>query len=177
MTRVHPSVLWLNGAAGVGKSTAAAGLVAADSAWRSADPELLGTFLADAEGTWGQDVSAHPGWVALVTAGVRALSPTPERPVVVPMAVHDRDRWSDVAAALGCRVMHVVLHAEPGVLLTRVEAGEPAALPWRREQLRAYAAATWLHTEATVLHTDLLTPPEVSTALRAGWDRVRGRSA
>ena len=177
MTVVHPSVLWLNGAFGVGKSTAAAGVLAADDRWRAADPELLGAFLSDAERSWGQDVSAHPGWVQLVASGVRALAPTPERPVVVPMAVHDRDTWQALAAALGCRVLHVVLHAEPGVLLTRVEAGEPAALPWRRERLPAYEAASWLRTQATVLHTDLLTPPEVSGALLAGWDRVRGRTA
>ncbi len=174
---MHPCVLWLNGAFGVGKTTAAVGLVESDDAWRAADLELLGSFLSDAERSWGGEFQAHPGWPDLVAAGVRALDPTPERPVVVPMAVHDRATWDAVREAVGVRLLHVVLHAEPGVLLTRVEAGEPEALPWRRERLAAYQAATWLQEDATVLHTDLLTAPEVSAALRAGWDRVRGRTA
>jgi hypothetical protein len=82
-----------------------------------------------------------------------------------------------VREAVGVRLLHVVLHAEPGVLLTRVEAGEPEALPQRRERLAAYESAAWLREDATVLHTDLLTAPEVSAALRAGWDRMRGRTA
>lgn len=174
---MRPSVLWLNGAFGVGKTTAAMHLVEADDRWRAADPELLGAYLSDAERSWGGDYQAHPGWPVLAAAGVRALQPSPERPVVVPMAVHDRDTWQTLRSAVGDRVLHVVLHAEPEVLLTRVEAGEPEALPWRRERLAQYERAAWLHEEGTLLRTDLLTPAEVAGALRAGWERVRGRTA
>ena len=173
---MHPSVLWLNGAFGVGKTAAAEALCAADPTWRCADPELLGAFLHDAERTWGGDPQDHPGWPELVAAGVRALHPTPERPVVVPMSVPDRDTWHAVRAALGVRVLHVVLHSEPAVRRSRVDAGAPDALPWRRDRAEGEAAA-WLAEEGTVLRTDLLTREEVAAALRAGWERVRGRTA
>lgn len=174
---MQPSVLWLNGAFGVGKTTAAMHLVELDDRWRAADPELLGAYLSDAERSWGTDFQSHPGWPVLAAAGVRALCPSPERPVVVPMAVHDSDTWTALRSAVGERVLHVVLHAEPEVLLTRVEAGEPQSLPWRRERLAQYERATWLREQGTVLRTDLLTPQDVAGALRAGWQRVAGRSA
>lgn len=178
MTGVHPCVLWLNGGFGVGKTTAARALVTADPQWRVADPELLGAYLSDAERSWGEDFQAHPGWPALVAAGIHALAPAPDRPVVVPMAVHDRATWCALREQLDVRLLHVVLHSDPTVLLSRVETGEPEALPWRRERARAYESALeWLAVEGTVLRTDLLTPEDVAAALRAGWQRVRSRTA
>ena len=160
MTPSSPSILWVNGPFGGGKTSACQALVALDATWRLADPEVLGCFVRDAQRSHGEDFQCHPGWTRLVVAGLVALDPSPEHPVAVAMAVHDECRWRAIAGGLasaGHPVRHVVLDAAPTEIEQRIdlgftspgdEEGNSNVHAFRLSRLPVYQQAlAWLRTE------------------------------
>ncbi|MDP9166113.1 MAG: hypothetical protein M3O32_08640 [Actinomycetota bacterium] len=172
------SVLWMNGAFGGGKTCACRALRALDPRWRLADPEILGAFLRDAEARNGQDFQEHPGWTRLVVAGLLALDPTPDRPVAVPMSIHNEQVWDAIEAGLaegGLRTTHLFVDGPVAAIAERIEsafagsgeeAGSAEVRAFRFARLPAYLAAKdWLRNRATVIGSASMAPTEVASAM------------
>ncbi len=172
------SILWVNGPFGGGKTSACRALRCLDPRWRLADPEILGTYLRDAEATHGQDFQEHPGWTRLVVAGLLALEPSPDRPVAVSMAILNEQTWDAIEGGLtsdGLGCSHVVLDADAAELARRIESafvapgeerGSTGVRQFRLARLAAYQEALgWLRTRATIFDTTSTAPGEVATML------------
>ena len=137
-------IVWLNGAFGVGKTTAAAELCRLLPAAREHNPEVLGWFLQHTvgrlqRGDYQHLASWRRGTVALTRWAARGDST-----IVVPMSVLRPDYLDGLLDGLrthGHDVRHVLLDASSPVLQTRISedtSDNPRATDWRREHVANY---------------------------------------
>ncbi|HEY8073835.1 MAG TPA: AAA family ATPase [Labilithrix sp.] len=114
------SVLWLNGAFGVGKTTVARAVRARVRGAVIVDPERIGWILrrATARGRRAYDFQELDAWRTWTTRAVRAAGRFASL-VIVPMTVDDATRRAALFDALD-DVLHVVLRAEPATIAARL---------------------------------------------------------
>ena len=158
MTAAGPTLIWINGAHGSGKTTVARRLVrSCPGAWLL-DPERIGFRLRRTMAV-GDDFRALPAWRALtLEAAFEAASTWPERLAIVPMALAEPDRFDEIVGELRRRevqVHHFSLLAAPETLRRRLRwrLDWPASRRWalaridRFEALRQPAFATQIETD------------------------------
>ena len=99
--------------------------------------------------------------------------------LVAPQTVFEENYWDELQAGLserGREVFHVLLEAEESTLSRRIEADqvEPAAKPWRLDQMSRYAGSRpWMASRADlVLNTTHLTPEQAADSI---WDEAAPR--
>ncbi|OEU88875.1 ATP/GTP-binding protein [Streptomyces abyssalis] len=177
-------IVWLNGAFGAGKTTAAHELLDLIPGSTLCDPALIGTALRDMLPKERLSQVDHyqqlPSWRRLVADTAAALLTEVPGPLIVPMTLLRQEYRDEIFGALAARripVRHVLLHADETILRTRIDqtddtAGRPDR-SWCRGQLTAYRAALgWLTADAHTVETSRLTPrqtaEEVAGALREG---------
>lgn len=162
-------LIWLNGAFGGGKTTAAGLLAERLPDARVFDPEWVGYMLkANVQDREYSDFQQLPPWRTLVPVVIGELSRWTGQHVVAPQSVLVPGYWRELEAgctAQGLELLHVVLDASPSVLESRIraDATERTAQGWRLEHIARYEAARpWLLAAADlVVRTDSLTPAEV----------------
>ncbi|RAJ60448.1 ADP-ribose pyrophosphatase YjhB (NUDIX family) [Streptomyces sp. Amel2xB2] len=177
-------IVWLNGAFGAGKTTAAHELLELMPGSTLCDPALIGTglrcMLPKERLAQIGDYQELPSWRRLVADTAAALLTEVPGPLIVPMTLLRQEYRDEIFGALAARripVRHVLLHAEETILRTRIDQsktnGGALNRSWCRGQLPAYRAAlAWLTADAHTVETSALTPrqtaEEVAGALREG---------
>ncbi|RRO13144.1 ATP-binding protein [Saccharopolyspora rhizosphaerae] len=166
-------IVWLNGAHGVGKTTTGALLQELLANARVLDAEKVGETLMDITPglPWTGNFQDWPPWRPLVVETARHVLDHTGGALVMPMTVLVEEYWREVSSGLahhGIPVRHFVLHADLDTLRGRIE-GDTALGPssFRPRHLEPYAdaARAWLHREAEVVDTTLLTPAEVAARI------------
>ena len=194
MTRLAPTLIWLNGAFGSGKTSVAKRLVrACPGAWLL-DPEQIGFTLRRADPSLrAVDFQTLPDWQEMtLRAALDAATQWPERLAIVPLALVEPDRFDAIIGELrrrGVTVHHFSLLAAAKTLRRRLRwrLDWPASRRWalaqidRFEALRGPAYARHVETDgramADVVH-EIVTklPPELAsvfTSVGAAPDRRR----
>jgi len=177
-------IVWLNGAFGAGKTTAAHELLNLLPGSTLCEPELIGTglrcMLPKERLAQVDDYQELPSWRRLVADTAAALLTEVPGPLIIPMTLLRQEYRDEIFGALAARripVRHVLLHTEETILRARIEqrAGNDGELHriWCRGQLPAYTAALgWLSEDAHIVETSGLTPAQtaecVADALREG---------
>ncbi|MBV9024228.1 MAG: NUDIX domain-containing protein [Streptomycetaceae bacterium] len=168
-------IVWLNGAFGAGKTTAAGELLDLIPGSILYDPELIGRGLRRLlpQKRLGEvdDYQDLPSWRQLVVDTAAALLREVGGPLVVPMTLlrqEYRDEIFGGLASRGIEVRHVLLDLEETILRERIEhrkevpsdPGASAAVRhWCLGHLAAYRTALpWLTHDAYVIDTSALTP-------------------
>ncbi len=168
-----PTLIWLNGAFGSGKTSVARRLVAASvTAWLL-DPEQIGFTLRKLM-PWraGEDFQTLPLWRSLtLEAALAAAAEWPRRLAIVPMALPERDRFDAIVGELrrrGVAVHHFSLLAAPATLRRRLRwrLDWPRSRRWALDQIDRFEA---LHASefAVQVKTDRLGREEVARAIVA----------
>ncbi|MBA0052564.1 NUDIX domain-containing protein [Streptomyces sp. AJS327] len=177
-------IVWLNGAFGAGKSTAARELLDLLPGSTLYDPGPLGDelrrMLPKERLAQVDDVRELPAWRRLVADTAVALLSEVPGPLVAPASLLrriDRDEIFGILAARRVPVHHLLLHAEETVLRGRIDQrpdldGE-STRAWCLARLDDYRAALpWITAEAHTVDTTRLTPrrtaERVAEALRDG---------
>ncbi|MER5374355.1 NUDIX domain-containing protein [Streptomyces sp. NPDC002553] len=176
------TVVWINGAFGAGKTTAARELIDLIPNSTLFDPEVIGAALPHllpakrlAEAGDFQDL---PIWRRLVIDTAAALLGELGGTLVVPMTLLRQEYRDEIFGALAARripVRHVLLAPAETILRGRIaERDVPPDLPdgemrvrqWSYDHIEPYRAAlaSWLTADAHLVDTSALTPYE--TALR-----------
>ena len=164
-------IVWVNGAFGAGKSTAARELQALIPGSTVFDPESAGEYLRrmlpPEELARVGDFQDLVAWRRLVPEVAAALLAQLGGTLIVPMTLLRQDYRDEIFGALAARripVHHLLLHAEETILRKRIEedardeAGR-AAHRWRLDHLEDYRRARgWLEGDAVALDTAELTP-------------------
>lgn len=147
MTRPAPTLIWLNGAFGSGKTSVAKRLVRAfPGAWLL-DPEQIGFKLRRADPSLrAVDFQTLPEWRDLtLQAALDAAVGSPERLAVVPMALVERDRFDAIVGELrrrGIAVQHFSLLASADTLRRRLRwrFDRPGSRRWALAQIDRFEA-------------------------------------
>ncbi|MEV5597816.1 NUDIX domain-containing protein [Streptomyces sp. NPDC052496] len=181
-------IVWLNGASGAGKSTAARHLLDLLPGSTLYDPGLVGSelrqMLPAARLEQAGGYQGLPSWRRLVVDTAAALLNEVPGPLITPMPLLRQEYRDEIFGGLASRrvsVRHVLLHAEETILRERAgltdrtgnPAGDAAAQQWGRAHLESYEDALgWLKQDAHVIDTARLTPREtaerVAEAVRTG---------
>ncbi|GGV40145.1 ATP/GTP-binding protein [Streptomyces longisporoflavus] len=172
-------IVWINGAFGAGKSSAARELIELIPNSTLFDPEIIGGGLPDllpskhlAEVSDYQDL---PIWRRLVVDTAAALLAELGGVLVVPMTLLRQDYRDEIFGGLASRriaVRHVVLAPDETILRTRISAGPVPDPPdgrtrvrqWSSDHIEPYRAALagWLGTDAHRIDTGALTPHQIA---------------
>ncbi|MGK5531074.1 NUDIX domain-containing protein [Streptomyces sp. URMC 129] len=175
-------IIWLNGAPGAGKTTAARELLRLLPGSALFDPELVGAGLrsllpADRLAAV-DDVRELPAWRRLVVDTAAALLSELPGPLITPMTLDRQEHRDEIFGGLAARriaVQHFLLHVDETFLRRR--AAHPAALEdaaahhRRLSRLPRYRAALpWLTADAHTLDASRLTPRQTARLLA---ERVR----
>jgi 8-oxo-dGTP pyrophosphatase MutT (NUDIX family) len=166
-------IVWVNGAFGVGKTSAVRELRELLPGSSVFDPEWVGAGL---RALLPPEVMAGVGdfqelvsWRRLVPETAAALLAELDGPLLVPMTVLRQDYRDEIFGALAARriaVHHVLLHADETILRKRIEGDEAdrGAREWRLDHLDGYQAAlgSWLRADARLVETDELTPRQTA---------------
>ncbi|MEE1927261.1 NUDIX domain-containing protein [Streptomyces sp. TRM 70351] len=177
-------IVWLNGAFGAGKTTAARELVQLLPDSTLFDPALVGAalhgMLPKERLAQVEDFQDLPAWRRLVVDTAAALLCEVPGPLVVPMTLLRQDYRDEIFGGLAARripVRHFVLDADETILRARIARGAATdaedTRAWRLRHVTAYTAARrWLTADARTVDTAALTPREtaeaVARAVRAG---------
>ncbi|WP_326594695.1 NUDIX hydrolase [Streptomyces sp. NBC_01803] len=175
-------IIWLNGAPGAGKTTAARELLHLLPGSALFDPELVGAGLRamlPGERLAGvEDMRELPSWRRLVVDTAAALLSEVRGPLIAPMTLVRQEHRDEIFGGLAARripVQHLLLHVDETFLRLRVErraAVEGDAV--RRRCLsrlpRYRAALPWLTTDAHAVDASRLTPRQTAELLA---ERVR----
>jgi hypothetical protein len=151
-------IIWLNGAFGGGKTSTAAELAGSLPDARQFDPEWVGYMLranlADQEFT---DFQQLRPWRALVPAVMHEVTELTGQHLIAVQTVLVEEYWREIRAGLDARsleVFHVLLHADPAVLASRIAAdqADPGARRWRLDHIGVFEAAMpWLEGAADLV--------------------------
>jgi len=179
---VQDVIIWLNGAFGVGKSTTAALLPQKSQALRTFDPEWVGYMLRENLSDYPVTDSRHwDPWRRLTPIVADEIIRFSGQSLVAPQTVLEEEYWDELLRGLsgrGHEVFHVLLDAEPEVMLERIRADrmESTAKQWRINHLSDYTAARpWLAKRADLtLDTTGLAPHQVADRI---WEGARGQIA
>jgi ADP-ribose pyrophosphatase YjhB (NUDIX family) len=184
-------IIWVNGAFGAGKSTAACEMLDLIPESTLYDPEALGGFLRDLLPEKRlqevRDCRELPVWRRLVVDTAAALLAEVGGVLVVPMTLlrqEHRDEIFGGLAARGIEVRHVLL--EPGETILRERIATRAGVPdncvtdqaARRRALERIpdyrAALSWLTADAHVVDTAGMTPRQAALAVAEAVGRGEG---
>ncbi|MGH3325440.1 MAG: NUDIX domain-containing protein, partial [Streptomyces sp.] len=167
-------IVWLNGAFGAGKTTAAHELLDLLPGSTLCEPEFIGaglrTMLPKERLAGIGDCQELPSWRRLVADTAAALLTEVPGPLIIPMTLL-RQEWRDeIFGALAARripVCHVLLRTEETILRARTEqrgvTGEESARGAGHRHLPAYRAALgWLTADAHTVDTAGLTPRQTA---------------
>lgn len=164
-------IVWINGTHGAGKTTTAALVQQLIPGSRVFDAEKVGETLMDiSPGLPATDNFQHwPPWRSLVVETARQVLDYTGGTLIMPMTVLIEEYWREISSGLagyGIPVKHVVLHADPDTLRSRI-AGDLVLgpdSPFRLKHVEPYAqaAGTWLPQVAELIDTAHLTPAEVA---------------
>lgn len=168
-----PSLIWINGPFGGGKSSVARALVELLDGSVLFDPEYIGFLLREILPVPTGDFQDLPQWRDLWVRTAATLTDHGSRIVVMPMTVQRRAYVEEVVGGLrriDARVHHVVLDAMETTLLRRIaeDSVEPEhAREWRTAQLpRFMDARRWLLPAADVIvQTDELSADGVAAEI------------
>ncbi|MFD9720853.1 NUDIX domain-containing protein [Streptomyces sp. NPDC059076] len=180
-------IVWINGAFGAGKTTAARELIDLIPNSTLYDPELIGAQLRLllpakrlAEVSDYQDL---PIWRRLVVDTAAALLSEVGGVLVVPMTLLRQEYRDEIFGALASRripVRHVLVRPDETILRRRIaerpepvtpQAGggggpETSCRQWAYDHIEPYfAALDWITSEALVIDTSELTPQEVAVRI------------
>lgn len=188
-------IVWINGAFGAGKTSAACELIDLIPNSTVYDPELTGAGLSRllpqkrlAEVTDFQDL---PIWRRLVVDTAAALLAELPGVLVVPMTLLRQEYRDEIFGGLAARripVRHVLLSPEETILRERIAgreefAGRPESgeriQGWALDHIEPYRAALgWITADAHTIDTSTLTPHEtaerIAEAVRTGAARECG---
>ncbi|MEO3756113.1 NUDIX domain-containing protein [Streptomyces sp. B6B3] len=177
-------IIWLNGAFGSGKTTAAQELLDLVPGSALYDPELVGAglrmMLSKERLAQVDDYQDLPSWRRLVVDTAAALLAEMPGPLVVPMTLLRQEYRDEIFGGLAARqiaTQHLLLHVEETFLRERIGRravvdGE-ATRAWRLGHLPHYAAALpWLTEDAHTVDASRLTPrqtaEQLADAVRSG---------
>jgi AAA domain len=166
-------IVWINGAFGVGKTTAAAAVVAAlGSRARSWDPERVGEMLRDELADLPvEDFQDWPAWRQVVVATAAAIHDQTGQLLVVPQTVLEPGYLLELFGGLEVRrirTFHVLLDASPETLQQRVrEDPDASAHAWRLDHIDEYTRGRdWLMHEADlVVNANTATPAQIANVI------------
>lgn len=147
----RPTVVWLNGAFGAGKTTVAERIIDRLGHAVLVDPEEIGSLLRASlqQVSPRRDFQDWAAWRSLSVESIAHIA-TEARgaAVIVPQTVLVERYWKEIEAGLSSRVrlVPVCLHVDADVHARRVHADrrEPDALGWRLRRFDDYRAAAWL---------------------------------
>ncbi|MGW7519025.1 NUDIX domain-containing protein [Streptomyces sp. NPDC054796] len=167
-------IVWLNGAFGAGKTTAANELLDLLPGSTLYDPELIGTGLRAMlpKERLGRvdDFQDLPSWRRLVAETAAALLTEVEGPLIAPMTLLRQEYRDEIFGALAARrveVRHLLLHADETILRARIDQRAAtegkSSRRWCLGHLPHYGAALgWLSAEAHAIDTSRLTPRQTA---------------
>jgi 8-oxo-dGTP pyrophosphatase MutT (NUDIX family)/predicted kinase len=177
-------IVWVNGAFGVGKTTAARELLSLIPGSVLFDPGTVGAVLRGLlpERRFAQvsDFQDLPAWRRLVVETAAALLAEVPGPLVVPMALLRQEYRDEIFGGLAARriqVRHFVLHTDETILRQRIDQrqeapGDPeadtATRAWCHAQVGAYhKALPWLDADACRVETGTSTPRQTAERIAA----------
>jgi hypothetical protein len=169
-------IIWLNGAFGVGKTTATTAMIRQAPRMAAFDPEEIGSLITRVRCAPSGDYQDLPAWRHLVIATVAELAGHACAPLVVPMTLLNEGYAREIFDGIhgrGAQITHVVLHCEPDELAARIDGdmldGTAAVVAarriWRHSRLPAYyQAVPMLHRlgKPLVIDTTKLSAAEVA---------------
>ncbi len=185
-------IVWINGAFGAGKTSAARELVDLIPNSTLYDPELVGAalpgLLPPERLAAVDDVQDLPIWRRLVVDTAAAVLAEVGGVLVVPMTVLRQEYRDEIFGGLAARritVRHIVLTPDETILRARIAArrddpGDPAgtgrARRWAEDRIAPYRAALdgWLAADAYAVDNGSLTPEATAKAIA---DAVRTGAA
>lgn len=182
-------IVWLNGAFGAGKTTAAQELVELLPGSTFYDPEVIGhalrSMLPKERLARIDDHRELPSWRRLVADTAAALLTEVPGPLVTPMTLLQQEYRDEIFGALASRripVRHILLHAEEQVIRSRIHrraetGGEDAehVRSWSLGQLEPYTAALpWITADAHTIDTSALTPRQTAEQAAEAIDAGAG---
>ncbi|MEV0097218.1 NUDIX hydrolase [Streptomyces sp. NPDC050738] len=182
-------IVWINGAFGAGKTTAARELIDLIPNSTFYDPEVMGGALRHllpqkrlAEVTDYQDL---PIWRRMVVDAAAALLAEVGGVLVVPMTLLRQEYRDEIFGSLAARripVRHVLLTTDETILRQRIEGreefdgdpeGSERVRQWAQDRIEPYRTALgWLRSDAHVIDNSALTPAataeRIAEAIRSG---------
>ncbi len=184
-------IIWVNGAYGAGKSSAAREMLDLIPESNLFEPEVLGGCLRQMlPDKRLQEITDHQElavWPRLVVETAAALLQELGGVLVTPMTLLRQDHRDEIfggLAARGIEVRHVLLDTEETILRARIAAGADhpddtraadTARRWALDRIPDYADALgWLTRDAHVLRTDGLTPRQTAVRVAEAIGRGEG---
>ncbi|MGP3967710.1 NUDIX domain-containing protein [Streptomyces sp. 6N223] len=170
-------IIWLNGAFGAGKSTAARELLDLLPGSTLYDPELVGaglrTMLSKERLAEVDDVQDLPSWRRLVVDTAAALLSEMPGPLIAPMTLLHQEHRDEIFGGLAARritVQHFLLHVEETFLRARIDQraaveGDAVRTRCLADLPRYDAALPWLTDDAHTVEASRLTPRQTAEAL------------
>lgn len=177
MQRRRNHIIWINGAFGSGKTTAARLLADEIPGAVVVDPEEVGALLRPVLQPVApvRDFQDWSAWRRLVAATLNAvLGEFPEgrdSVVVVPQTVTVKEYWSELVSELDPSIVLtlVALHVDPEEHCRRAtdDTEEPGALRWRLSRFPAFQEAEWIRGTFTGIDVSTLSREETVAAIRS----------
>ncbi|MFE9329354.1 NUDIX domain-containing protein [Streptomyces sp. NPDC006925] len=170
-------IVWLNGAFGAGKTTAAYELLDLLPGSTLYDPEVIGAelrwMLPKEHLAQVADFQDLRSWRRLVADTAAALLSEVPGPLITPMTLLRRAYRDEMFGAFAARripVRHLLLHAEEAVLRERIDTRAAAdggtTRAWCLSHLRPYQEALpWIESEAHTIDTTHLGPRHTAERL------------
>ncbi|MBW1596247.1 NUDIX hydrolase [Streptomyces sp. JJ38] len=168
-------IVWLNGAVGAGKTTAARELLRLLPGSSLFDPELVGAqlraLLPGERASGGSGCHELAGWRRLVVETAAALLGEVPGPLITPMALLRQEHRDEIFGGLASRripVRHFLLDVDETILRSRLAdrtaPGADRGHHARRErELTAYRRArAWLAADAHTVDASALTPRQTA---------------
>ena len=177
-------LIWINGAHGVGKTSAARKLAAMRADAFIVDPEQIGFMLRRIwPGGGPPDFKDLPAWRELTLATLHALAA--ERPAatsIVPMTLADARHHAEIVGGLraaGIDVRHFTLLASPGTLRRRLRwrLDWPRSRRWALSRVETCSAALEDSAFAEHVATDGLAVADVAAEIARRVDAIAPRNA
>lgn len=172
-------IIWVNGTFGVGKTTTAGQVVQKDPGLRLFDPEWVGYMVANNLSDHPvTDFQHHESWRRLTPVVADELIRFTGQDLVAVQTVLHEQYWDELETALialGHKVFHVVLEADPDEVRRRIDTDEVevTAKTWRHKHLPVYAEAReWLIDRADlIVNTSNVDPSEAARQILVAADR------
>lgn len=166
-----PTVVWINGAFGVGKSTTALHVALQNPQLHFFDPEWVGYMLrANLHGVEFDNFQDLPAWRNLVPPVAHQISLHVNRDLLAVQTVLKENYWSELHNGLtaeGFDIVHVLLDCDESELRKRIEndTADEQAKPWRLGHIDEFLAARpWLVRTANVVIDVTSSSPEDAAA-------------
>lgn len=163
-------MVWINGAFGVGKTTAARLLAQSVPSAVVIDPEHVGMMLRASLQPVApvRDFQDWRAWRTLVPATINAIVAEldgTDHLVIVPQTITDEQYWSEIVAAFEPTItlVTVALRVDKHMHRQRVMADtdDSGAAQWRLDKFAEFEAAAWVRSAFAGIDTTQMDPDEV----------------